>query len=174
MTLDLLRKRIIEKCVRKGSFTTRSGQTVATYFDKYQFEGDPTILDPLSKELAKLIPDNVEILAGLEMGGIPITTALSIVSGIPTCFVRKKPKTHGTMVVAEGPSPKGKNVLIIEDVTTTGGQIILSAEDLRKEGANVLGVLLVIARSDEAVQNLRENSIEPICYIKPIDLEEYM
>ena len=101
-----------------------------------------------------LIPEDAEIIAGLEMGGIPVVTALSIVSNKEAVFVRKHAKEYGTCKLAEGPNIAGKKVCIVEDVVTTGGQIILSAHELRKQGAIVENVICVIQRNDEATDIL--------------------
>src|SRR5690606_31948350 len=98
---------------------------------------------------APLIPVGTEILAGLEMGGIPVATALSLETGIPCVFVRKKAKDYGTCKFAEGLEIKGKKVCIIEDVVTTGGQVVLSTADLRSLGADISTVLCVIHRGPE-------------------------
>ena len=90
------------------------------------------------------------------MGGIPIATALSLKTGIPVVFVRKEAKTYGTCKLAEGIDIQHKNVCIIEDVVTTGGQIILSAKDLLDVGANVKNVLCVIDRKQSGKENLAE------------------
>ena len=145
--LDLAR-RVSERCRLTGEFTLRSGLTVATYFDKYLFEGSPTILREVAEQMVPLIPENTEALAGLELGGIPVATALSLSTGLPVAFVRKQAKTYGTAKLAEGAEISGKEVLVIEDVITTGGQVALSTEDLRNLGANVNHVLCVIDRTD--------------------------
>src|SRR4051812_41250597 len=79
-----------------GRFTLRSGKVSDTYFDKYQFEADPELLRGIAQAMASLVPANTEVLAGLEMGGIPIATMLSQVTGIPAAFIRKEPKDYGT------------------------------------------------------------------------------
>lgn len=89
MTLNLA-KEIYDVTHLTGTFTLRSGQTSHEYFDKYMFESDPAILAQVAEELVGLIPEDTEVLAGLEMGGIPIATALSLKSGTPSAFVRKK------------------------------------------------------------------------------------
>jgi orotate phosphoribosyltransferase len=99
--------------------------------------------------MAPLIPAGTEILAGLEMGGIPIATALSLETGIPVAFIRKEAKEYGTCQFAEGLSLKGKHVCIIEDVVTTGGQVVLSTADIRSLGAKVDQVLCVIHRGPQ-------------------------
>ncbi len=83
------------------------------------------------------------------MGGIPVATALSLEMDKPVCFVRKAAKTYGTERIFEGPDIDGRRVLIVEDVTTTGGQILTSMDELRQAGAKIVGVVLVIARAKE-------------------------
>src|SRR5450759_292189 len=98
----------IKKCARlTGHFVLRSGNVSDTYFDKYQFEADPHLLLAIAHEMAALIPKGTEVLAGLEMGGIPIVTLLSRVTGLPAAFIRKEPKEYGTCRYAEGMSLKG-------------------------------------------------------------------
>src|SRR3989344_4207270 len=111
-----------------GEFKLRSGLTSKEYFDKYRFEAQPHILKAIAQAMKPMIPPGTQVLAGLEMGGIPIATALSLESGLPGVFVRKEAKSYGTCRIAEGlESLNGLRVCIIEDVITTGGQGILSA-----------------------------------------------
>ncbi len=143
-----------------GEFKLRSGQTSNEYFDKYRFESQPELLANIGLQMTKLLPANIDALAGLEMGGIPVATALSLQSGKPVVFVRKKAKDYGTCRVAEGfESLAEKRLCIIEDVVTTGGQILLSVEDLRKEGAIVEHVLCVICRDPSAFAKLKEKGL---------------
>jgi orotate phosphoribosyltransferase len=132
----------------RGNFRLRSGQTSQEYFDKYRFESQPQLLSEIALHLAPFIPKDTEALAGLEMGGIPIATALSLHTGIPVVFVRKKAKDYGTEKFAEGLEIKNRKLLIVEDVITTGGQVLLSTEDLRSQGALVSHVLCVIQRGE--------------------------
>lgn len=142
-----------------GQFTLRSGQVSHEYFDKYLFESDPKVLRKIAEQLKSIIPEGTEILAGLEMGGIPIATALSLHSQIPAAFVRKKAKEYGTCKLAEGTDIKGKQVCIIEDVITTGGQVLLSAADLKQSGAIVRDVICVIERNLEGRRKLEASGI---------------
>jgi orotate phosphoribosyltransferase len=87
----------IKSCAQlEGSFTLRSGKVSNTYFDKYRFESDPTLLRDIATEMARLVPRGTEVLAGLEMGGIPVVTMLSQVTGLPAAFIRKEAKSYGT------------------------------------------------------------------------------
>jgi orotate phosphoribosyltransferase len=129
-----------------GSFVLRSGRTADQYFDKYRFESDPELLREIVEAMVVLVPPGTEGLAGLELGGVPLATMLSSLTGLPAFFVRKQPKKYGTERVCEGGSVGGKRLLIVEDVVTTGGQLVLSAQDLRAEGAVVEHALCVIDR----------------------------
>ncbi len=129
-----------------GSFTLRSGVTSHEYFDKYRFEADPALLREIAEALAPSIPTDTEALAGLELGGVPIATVLSQVTGLPTLFVRKEAKTYGTCQLAEGGDIAGRRLTVVEDVITSGGQVVASCGQLRDLGARVLGVLCVIDR----------------------------
>ena len=93
-----------------------------------------------------LVPDGTEVLAGLELGGIPLATMLSQLTGLPARFVRKEAKTYGTCRLAEGGDVDGKRLTVVEDVVTSGGQVILSTEDLRERGATVEHAVIVIDR----------------------------
>jgi len=132
----------------KGTFRLRSGRTASEYFDKYRFESNPTLLAAISSHLLPLVPAGTELLAGLELGGIPIATALGLRSGIPMVFVRKAAKTYGTQQLAEGADITGRQLLIVEDVLTSGGQVAMSGADLRERGAHVTDVLCVVDREE--------------------------
>jgi orotate phosphoribosyltransferase len=129
-----------------GTFVLRSGRTADHYFDKYRFESDPVLLAEIVSALVPLVPVGTEGLAGLELGGVPLATMLSSATGVPAYFVRKEPKKYGTEQVCEGGEVAGRHLLIVEDVVTTGGQIVLSAQDLRSEGAIVEHAVCVIDR----------------------------
>lgn len=141
-----LAKAIYDKSHLTGKFLLRSGTYSSEYFDKYLFESDPILLKAIAIEMAKLVPEGTEVLAGLEMGGIPLAAAISMETGIPAAYVRKKAKSYGTCRIAEGASLKDKNVLIIEDVVTSGGQIMISSKEMKDAGAKICDVLCVIDR----------------------------
>ena len=144
-----LAKKVFKACYLQGNFLLRSGLYSKEYFDKYRIEADPILLLQVTKRLMPLIPKDTEILAGLEMGGIPLSTALSLNSGIPARFVRKKAKNYGTMKICEGGDVKGKKLCLIEDVITTGGQVIESTKELRALGAIVSNALCIIFRGED-------------------------
>jgi orotate phosphoribosyltransferase len=146
MNRDELAHRIYDTAHLTGQFTLRSGATSTEYFDKYLFEADPVLLAAIADAMAPLVPPDTEVLAGLELGGVPIATALSSVTGLPAAFVRKEAKTYGTAKLAEGAGVDGRRVTVVEDVVTSGGQVVLSCRDLAEHGAKVGAVLCVIDR----------------------------
>lgn len=142
-----------------GQFTLRSGRTATEYFDKYRFEADPILLDEIAQQMAPLVPAGTEVLAGLELGGIPVVTALGRHTGLPCAFVRKQAKPYGTCRLAEGAEVAGRRVLVVEDVVTSGGQIVLSTADLRALGAEVGEALCVIDREQGGFEALAAEGI---------------
>lgn len=158
-----LAQKIYEVAHITGEFKLRSGQTSHEYFDKYRFEARPELLKEIAEQMKPMIPPGTQALAGLEMGGIPIATALSLATGIPCVFVRKEAKEYGTCQFAEGLDPKGLKLCVIEDVITTGGQVVISTNDLRSMGAEVKDVLCVIHRGG-GEENLKAAGLE----LKPL------
>jgi orotate phosphoribosyltransferase len=146
--------RIYERARLTGEFRLRSGATSSEYFDKYLFESDPRLLREIAEELVGLLPAGVELLAGLELGGVPLAVVASQVSGLPTVFVRKTAKTYGTCRLAEGGEVAGARIVVIEDVVTSGGQVIESCRELRDRGAEIAAVLCVIDREAGGRENL--------------------
>jgi orotate phosphoribosyltransferase len=147
-------RRIVEAAALKGDFLLRSGQRSDTYFDKYRFEARPDLLRDIARLMVPLVPEGTEVLAGLELGGVPIATALSLETGLPAAFVRKERKEYGTMKLAEGAEIEGRRICVIEDVITTGGQVVASTEDLRNEGAVVEDVVCAISRIQDGARDL--------------------
>lgn len=162
MDRQTLAKEIYRVSHLTGDFLLRSGQRSNEYFDKYMFAANPKILAAIADEAAGHIPAGTEILAGLEMGAIPLAAAISMKTGLPAAYVRKTAKEYGTCKLAEGTDVAGKRVLIIEDIVTTGGQIILSAHELRKFGAIIDSVLCVIQRNDNAAEILAAEGLNLI------------
>ena len=141
-----LAREIYERTHLTGEFVLRSGAVSTEYFDKYLFESDPVLLRAVAEALVPLVPAGTDALAGLELGGIPLATMLSQLTGLPALFVRKEAKTYGTCRLAEGGELSGRRLTIVEDVVSSGGQVILSTSDLRDRGATVEHAVIVIDR----------------------------
>ena len=142
-----LAKKVFDVAHITGEFLLRSGKTSNEYFDKYQFEARPEILKPIAEKLIPLLPKEFDLLGAMEMGGIPIATAIAMATGKQMVFIRKEAKEYGTCKFAEGSEIKGKSICLIEDVITTGGQVVISTQMLREQGAIVKDVVAVIDRS---------------------------
>lgn len=152
--VENLARRVYATSHITGTFVLRSGRTAHEYFDKYQFEADPVLLDEVAGQLAGLVPADTQVLAGLEMGGIAVVTALGRHTGLPCAFVRKNAKPYGTARLAEGAAVAGRRVLVVEDVVTSGGQVVISAGQLRELGAVIDHALCVIDRQEGGTEAL--------------------
>jgi len=162
----------IDACCRlTGEFTLRSGQVSHEYFDKYLFEADPLLLGRVAREMIQLVPQDTELLGGLEMGGIPIATMVSAITGTPALFVRKEAKKYGTCKLAEGPDYAGKRVTLIEDVITTGGAVRDATNALRSSGAIVEVVVCAIDRSPAGENPLADVGLEVRAVLTKADLD---
>ncbi len=146
MTKTELAKQIRETSYLTGEFKLRSGSISNFYWDKYRFESNPTLLTAIAEEMVKRLPPSCDGLAGLELGGIPLATALSLQTGIPCFYVRKEAKTYGTCNLIEGGVKVGSRLVVIEDVITTAGQVCTSIEQIRAAGYRVEHVVAAIDR----------------------------
>lgn len=159
MTRAQLARAIYRRSHLTGEFVLRSGATATEYFDKYLFESDPELLAEICEALAELVPPGTEMLAGLELGGVPLAVVLGQITGLPVVFVRKEAKSYGTRRLAEGGEIQGKRLLVVEDVVTSGGQVVLSSDDLRERGAIVDSAICVIDREAGGVDALAEHGV---------------
>lgn len=166
-----LARRIHRVAHLTGTFTLRSGRVSNEYFDKYQFESDPVLLSDIADAMAGLLPDGTEVLAGLELGGVPVVTALARATGLPAAFVRKTAKEYGTARFSEGASVEGRRVLVVEDVVTSGGQVVLSTADLRGIGAEITDVVCVIDRSEGGADALSAVDLRLHSVVERADLD---
>lgn len=152
---DLI-KRIAETAVLRGTFTLRSGRTSSYYVDKYLFLTEPEILAELGAMIASRLPHETTRLAGAELGGVPLVAAASIASGLPSVYLRNRRKDYGTRRSLEGRLEPGDKVVIVEDVTTTGGQCAESAEIVRDAGAEVIAVIATVDRQEGAAETMAD------------------
>jgi len=157
---DELARAIYRRTHLTGEFRLRSGATSDEYFDKYLFESDPWLLGAIGEALVPLLPAATDALAGLELGGVPLATILSQLTGLPAMFVRKEAKTYGTCRLAEGGELDGRRLTVVEDVVTSGGQVVTSCGDLRERGALVAHAVCVIDREAGGATNLAEVDVE--------------
>ncbi len=157
--LDELARTIRERAQLHGTFTLRSGAVSQTYFDKYRFEADPALLRRIGEAMLPLVPADTTVLAGLEMGGIPLVTMLGQLTGMPTAFLRKAPKTYGTCRSAEGVELEGERVVLIEDVVSSGGAILDQLALLRADGISPATAICVIDRETGGREALADQGV---------------
>jgi orotate phosphoribosyltransferase len=147
-----------------------SGRTSHFYFNL-----KPTMLDAegaaLLAELTLdvLTAERIDYVGGLEMGAVPIAGAiaqLSFIKGTPISafFVRKKPKEHGAKLTVEGLTKGdtlvGKRVVIVEDVTTTGGSALKAVDVVREAGGEIAFVLTIVDREEGATDTFKDAGLD--------------
>lgn len=145
-----LARRIAEVALLRGTFTLRSGRTSHYYLDKYLFSTQPDVLGQLGRMFAERLPPDANRLAGAELGGIPLVSAASLASGLPCLFIRNQKKDYGTAKQLEGRLEAGDRVVLVEDVCTTGGQVLEAAKVIEAAGAKVVKIIGTIDREEGA------------------------
>jgi len=160
MDTRTLADRIAETAVLRGSFTLRSGRTSTWYIDKYRFSTRPDILASLGAMFAERIPEGTTLLAGAELGGIPLVTTASMASSLPCLFIRNQKKDYGTARQFEGAISEHDSVVILEDVATTGGQVLEAASAITETGASVTGIIAVVDRLQGARENIESEGYD--------------
>ncbi|HJK76831.1 MAG TPA: orotate phosphoribosyltransferase, partial [Methanocorpusculum sp.] len=142
--LDLL---IQYKAVEFGDFTLASGVKSKYYIDVKTAIMQPALLGEIAKEVAERY--TFDAVAGVAVGGVPLAVAVSLASGKPCAVIRAAAKDHGKSQMVIG-DVAGKHVLLIEDVTTSGGSSKYGIDELRKAGAIVDSVVVVVDRDSGA------------------------
>jgi orotate phosphoribosyltransferase len=170
---NLLRDKIFNiiktKSFALGDYGLASGRRSDYYLDMKPTMFDPEGLDGLAQMvLHRLATLDVDYVGGLALGAVPLVCAVSMRSNtaprpLPGFFVRKEVKDHGTMKLIEGfaskDALKGKRVVILDDVTTSGGSAMLAVTAARDAGANVVLVLSIIDREEGAPEFYKQNGI---------------
>ncbi|MBN1787759.1 MAG: orotate phosphoribosyltransferase [Sedimentisphaerales bacterium] len=146
--------RVKETSYLEGDFTLRSGKKSKYYLDKYLFETQPDILEALGGEFAKHAGDDVDVIAGAELGGVALAAAAAMQTGKRWIIIRNSKKDYGTSKMIEGVLNKGEVVLLVEDIATTGGQVLEAAKIITEAGAKVKKIVCVIDRRQGAGENI--------------------
>lgn len=143
---SILASKIAETACVTGRFTLPDGQVLGGYFDEYRLGADPQLLHEVTDAMAALVPEDAEVLAGIELGGIPLVVALSAATGLPAAFVRRLPKRYGSKRQIEGAHIEGRRVVLVDDLVRSGGQLLAMTRTLRVAGAPVTDALCVLER----------------------------
>ncbi len=155
MTREALAERIRSVAYLEGDFTLRSGKKSTFYVDKYLFETQPDILTDLGQLFAEMVTPHTTRIAGAELGGVALAAAASMASGKPFVIIRNAKKDYGTSKMYEGKILPGDVVLLVEDIATTGGQVLEAANVIQEAGATVEKIVAVVDRGQGAAENIR-------------------
>jgi orotate phosphoribosyltransferase len=156
---DSLGKELVATALLRGNFDLSSGKKSHYFLDKYLFETEPRLLSWVTKYLSETIPPGTQRLAGMEIGAVPLATALSLKTGLPFVIVRKAKKEYGTARLIEGKINQGDTVVLVEDVVTTGHQAIKAVQILKEAGAKVIKVICVIDREEGGRKNIESEGL---------------
>ena len=154
MNRDELCKRIKQAAYLEGEFTLRSGRKSHYYLDKYLFETQPDILKALGDSFGTYVQNSTTLIAGAELGGVGLAAATAMSSGKPWVIIRNAKKDYGTSKPFEGRLTDGDSVLLVEDIATTGGQVLEAAKLITGIGAKVERIVAVIDRQEGARENI--------------------
>ncbi|MEW6058936.1 MAG: phosphoribosyltransferase family protein [Actinomycetota bacterium] len=149
-----LAKRLLDASELRGDFVLSSGRHSSVYFDKFRFLTDPPLLKELATELGRLLPEGITHLAAPEGAATLLVAAVALEVNLPIAVVRKEPKAYGTKSQVEGHAPVGARVALIEDVSTTGHQVLKAARALEASGCQIGIILLAIDRG--GAEHLRD------------------
>ncbi|GJM26449.1 MAG: orotate phosphoribosyltransferase [Phycisphaerae bacterium] len=170
MTRDEFIGRIKETAYLEGEFTLRSGRKSNYYLDKYRFETQPDILKRLGQMFAEHVTHETTRIAGAELGGVALAAATSMESGVPFVIVRNAKKDYGTGNEFEGVIESSDSVLIVEDIATTGGQVLEAAKQIVALGASVVALVAVIDRLEGARENIESAGFRFESLMTTVDL----
>ena len=148
------------EAVKFGEFELSHGGTSNYYVDKYVFETNPDCLELIAQAFADALGDGETKLAGVALGAVPLVAVTSVETGRPYVIARKQQKEYGTANLIEGNLVEGEEVIILEDIATTGQSAVDAAEALREAGAVVNRVLVVVDREEGAAENMAEHGLQ--------------
>ena len=156
--IDLLKE---NEVFLKGDFTLSSGKKSDYYINMKKAITDPEILSTIAKLITeKIACDDVDKVAGPALGAVPIATAVSLESKLPLLMIRKEKKGYGTSKLIEGELNSGDNVIVVEDVTTTGGSLLKAINAIKENGGNVTRAFVVVDRQEGALSEFEDNGIQ--------------
>ena len=160
--IDLLKE---NEVFLEGDFTLSSGKKSNYYINMKKAITEPEILSTISSLITEKIKDNeIDKVAGPALGAVPIATAVSLESKLPLLMIRKEKKGYGTSKLIEGELLEGDNVIVVEDVSTTGGSLLKAIKAIQENGGNVKRAFVVVDRQEGAIEAFEKEGItlEPL------------
>ncbi len=171
MSSEKLRKQIKERAFEKGDFILASGRKSNYYINIKNAYTEPEVLRNIAKDIAeKLSEIEYNLIAGVAVGAVPIVTAVALEVNKPFLIVRKERKNYGTGMNIEGEFSKGERVVVLEDVTTTGGSVIKAIKELREKGLECSTAIVVVDREEGAGENLKKEEVKLISLMEVNEL----
>ena len=166
---DDLAKRLLQASELHGDFVLSSGKRSSVYFDKFRFLTEPALLRETAHAVRELLPNGITHLAAPEGAATLLVAAVALETGLPVAVVRKEPKAYGTKTQVEGHAPAGAAAALIEDVSTTGHQVLKAAKALEAEGCRVEVIVLAIDRGGG--EHLREAgyAVRSVVEVRPAE-----
>jgi len=165
------------EAVQFGDFTLSSGQKSSFYIDIKKASTDPKTLKIIAAHIGRLLPEimknpNDVIIGGVELGGVPIATAVSLETEQPLLIIRKEQKEYGTKSRYVGKMDPEKEIILMEDVTTSGGSVKKAIAALKEDGAKISKVVTIVDRESGAAASLKELGVELIPLVRSSELVE--
>ncbi len=158
---EVVRALVDSGAVLFGEFTLSSGKESSYYVDKYVFETDPEALEAVASAVTDVLDVlDAHKLAGVALGAVPLAAVTSVESGLPYVIARKEEKEYGTGNAIEGSLDEGEEVVVVEDIITTGGSAVDAVEKLRAAGATVNHIVVVVDRQEGGRDNLEDAGVE--------------
>jgi orotate phosphoribosyltransferase len=151
------------KAIEFGDFTLASGAKSRYYVDIKTAVTHPEFLEAIAQEIAKRY--TFEVIAGVAVGGVPLAVAISLAAKKPFAIIRAEEKDHGKKSLIIG-DVKGKEILLVEDVTTSGGSALYGISVLRNAGALANRVVTVVDREQGAEETLKKQAIDLIPLVR--------
>ncbi|KAA9393910.1 orotate phosphoribosyltransferase [Kocuria coralli] len=169
---ERLRELIVDLAVVRGKVTLASGIEADYYVDLRRVSLHHEASRLIGQVMLGMLDDagiEFEAAGGLTMGADPVGHAIMRTAGdqgraIDTFVVRKAQKSYGMGRQVEGPSVEGRNVVVVEDTSTTGGSALTAVEALQRAGANVVAVAIIVDRATGAKERIEENAGVPCLY----------
>ena len=157
--------------VKFGDFTLASGKKSKYYIDIKKASTDPGTLRIIAEQAAQKVSElDLDIVGGVALGGVPIATAVSLETGLPLLLVRKNVKDYGTGGRFVGGLTAGARVVLMEDVTTSGGSVLDGIFALREAGGVVDTVITVVDREENAIRRLKSVGVDLVSLVRASDL----
>ena len=161
--------------IKFGEFTLSSGKKSDYYVDMKKAITMPEILDSVAHLITqKISDDDIDKVAGPALGAVPIATATSLISGKPMLMIRKEKKSYGTSKQIEGELLENDNVVIVEDVTTTGGSLLKAINVINDNGGHITEAFVIVDREEGARESFEENNIKFTPLLTITEFKEYL